>query len=173
MALKQQHPGHRSPRSGGGSGCCNRYDRTYDTLGVLSPEEFQALGGEHLANLANTTGGYGLLGLGGGQLFTMVDNIDVGAFGEFDPSVVGGIFAGLDQEQIAGIDYDAMDAAQEAAGAAFLGSQGDFAGIDGASTAFGELAGLTDLGAALEQDGAGVIHDGAFDLFGGDLFGSN
>jgi len=148
-------------------------DFSFDTLGVLSPEEFKALGGEHLANLANTTGGDELLGLGAEQLYTMVDNIDVGAFGEFDPSVVGGMFAGLDHEQIAGIDYDAMDAALEAAGAAFLGGLGDFDAISGASTAFDELAGLADLGAALEQDGAGVIHDGAFNIFGGDLFGSN
>ena len=83
------------------------------------------------------------------------------------------MFAGLDNDQIGGFDHETMKAALEAAGADLLGGLGDFGSIAGASTAFDELANLADLGAALEQDGASVIQDGAFIFFGGNLFGSN
>jgi hypothetical protein len=35
----------------------------------------------------------------------MVENIKADVFGEFDPSVVGGMFAGLDHDQIGGFDH--------------------------------------------------------------------
>ena len=40
-----------------------------------------------------------------GQLHTMVENIKSDVFGEFDPSVVGGMFAGLDHDRIGGFDH--------------------------------------------------------------------
>ena len=148
-------------------------DFSFDTLGVLSPEDFQALGNQQLADLANNIGGEGITGLDAGQLYAFVENIKSDFFGDFDPSVVGGMFAGLDNDQIGGFDHETMKAALEAAGADLLGGLGDFGSIAGASTAFDELANLADLGAALEQDGASVIQDGAFIFFGGNLFGSN
>ncbi len=82
---------------------------------------------------------------------------------EFDPSVVGGMFAGLDHEQIGGYDHETMEAALEATGANLLGGLG----------AFDELAGLADLAAVLEHDGSSEIHDEVFNFFGGNLFGTN
>ena len=69
-----------------------------------------------------------------------------------------------------------MEAALEAATANLLGGLGDFSAISGANTAFNELAGLAglaDLGVALEQDGASAIQVGVINIFGGNLFGSN
>ena len=40
-----------------------------------------------------------------GQFHTMVENIKADVFGESDPSVVGGMFAGLDHDQIGGFDH--------------------------------------------------------------------
>ena len=104
-----------------------------------------------------------------GQLHTMVENIKSDVFGEFDPSVVGGMFAGLDHDQIGGFDHETM----ETAAANLLGGLGDFSAISGANTAFNELAALADLGVALEQDGASAIQAGVINIFGGNLFGSN
>ncbi len=108
-----------------------------------------------------------------GQLHTMVENIKADVFGELDPSVVGGMFAGLDHDQIGGFDHETMEAALEAAAANLLGGLGDFSAISGANTAFNELAALADLGVALEQDGASAIQAGVINIFGGNLFGSN
>jgi|GEM_PF-2074049 hypothetical protein len=146
---------------------------SFDTLGVLSPEEFESLGLGQLADLANTVGGDGLVGLNPDQVHTMVESIKADGFDDFDPSVVGGMFAGLDHEQIGDFDHDAMEAALEAAGADLLGGLGDFDGISGANTAFDELANLADFDAALGQDGDSVIQEGAVGIFGGDLFISN
>ena len=66
-----------------------------------------------------------------------------------------------------------MEAALEAATANLLGGLGDFSAISSANTAFNELAGLADIGVALEQDGASAIQSGVIDIFGGNLFGSN
>ena len=148
-------------------------DFSFDTLTVLTPAEFESLGLEQLVNLTGTTGSDGIVGLDPGQIQTMVGHIGAGSFREFDPSVVGGMFAGLDFEQIGGFDHETMKAALEAAGADLLGGMGDFNAIAGANTAFDELANLADIGAALEQDGASVIQDGAFSFFGGNLFGSS
>ena len=148
-------------------------DFSFDTLGILSPEDFRSLGVQHLVDLTNTTGGDGIAGLGADQLHIMLESIKAGQFGNFDPSVVGGMFAGLDHDQIGGFDRETMEAALAAAGADLLGGLGDFNAISGANTAFNELANLADLGAALEQDGSTAIHDGAFNLFGGNLFGPN
>ena len=104
-----------------------------------------------------------------GQLHTMVENIKADVFGELDPSMVGGMFAGLDQDQFGGFDHETM----EAAAANLLGGLGDFSAISGANTAFNELAALADLGVALEQDGASAIQVGVINIFGGNLFGSN
>ena len=87
--------------------------------------------------------------------------------------MVGGMFAGLDQDQIGGFDHETLEAALEAAGANLLGGLGDFNAIADANTAFDELANLAGFGSALEQDGSFVIQDGVFDFFGGNLFGSN
>ncbi len=103
----------------------------------------------------------------------MLESIKADQFGDFDPSVVGGMFAGLDHDQIGGFDRETMEAALAAAGADLLGGLGDFNAISGANTAFTELANLADLGAALEQEGATAIHDGAFNFLGGNLFGPN
>ena len=148
-------------------------DFSFDTLGVLSPEDFRELGVQQLADLANTTGGDSIVGLDAEQLHTMIENIRADAFGDFDPSVVGGMFAGLDHDQISGFDHETMEAALAAAGADLLGGLGGFDGIAGANTAFNELADLADLGAALEQDGSSVIQAGVINIFGGNLFGSN
>jgi hypothetical protein len=148
-------------------------DFSFDTLGVLSPEDFRGLGVQQLVNLANTTGGEGIVGLDAEQLHTMVESITSDHFGDFDPSVVGGMFAGLDHDQIGGFDHEAMKAALEAAGANLLGGLGDFNAISGASTAFDELANLDGIGSELGHDGAAVIQDGAFGFFGGDLFSLN
>ena len=80
---------------------------------------------------------------------------------QFDPSVVGGMFAGLDHDQIGGFDHETMEAALEAAGANLLGGLGDFGSISGANTAFSALAELADPGAAPEQDGASALPAGA------------
>ena len=146
---------------------------SFDTLGVLSPEDFEGLGVQQLIDLANTTGGDGIVGLDAGQIQIMVGHIQADSFGDFDSSVVGGMFAGLDQDQIGGFDFETMEAALEAAGADLLGGLGDFDGIAGANAAFDELANLAGFEAALEQDGSFVIEDGAFDFFSGNLFGSN
>jgi len=106
-----------------------------------------------------------------GQLHTMVENIKADVFGESDPSVVGGMFAGLDHDQIGGFDHETMEASLEAAAANLLGGLGG--AISGANTAFNELAALADLGVALEQDGASAIQAGVINIFGGNLFGSN
>ena len=103
----------------------------------------------------------------------MVENIKADVFGEFDPSVVGGMFAGLDHDQIGGFDHETMEAALEAAAANLLEGLGDFSALSGANTAFNELAALADLGAALEHDGASAIQAGVINIFGGNLFGSN
>ena len=103
----------------------------------------------------------------------IVGSIQADRFEEFDPSVVGGMFAGLDQDQIGGFDHETLEAALEAAGANLLGGLGDFNAIADANTAFDELANLAGFGSALEQDGSFVIQDGVFDFFGGNLFGSN
>ena len=147
-------------------------DFSFDTLGVLSPEDFRGLGVQQLVDLTNTTGGDGIVGLDGRQLHTMIESIKAESFGEFDPSVVGGMFAGLGHEEIGGFDHETMGAALEAAGANLLGGLGDFNAIAGANTSFDELANLVDFGSALEQDGNSAIQSGVFDLFGGDLFGS-
>ncbi len=128
---------------------------------------------QQLADLANTTGGDGLVGLDARQLHTMVESIRFDHFDDFDPSVVGGMFAGLDHDQIGGFDHEAMEAALEAAGANLLGGLGDFNAISGANTAFDELANISGIETALEQDGAAAIQNGAFGFFGGDLFSSN
>ena len=148
-------------------------DFSFDTLGVLSPEDFQGLGPQQLVDLANTTGGDGIVGLDAGQIQNILGNTQVDFFQEFDPSVLGGMFAGLDDEQIGGFDHETMGAALEAAGANLLGGLGDFDAIAGGDTAFDFLANLTDVGEALDQDGSFVIQDGVFDFFSGNLFGSN
>ena len=148
-------------------------DFSFDTLGVLSPEDFRDLGVQQLVNLANTTGGDGIVGLEAEQLRTMIENINSDQFGDFDPSVVGGMFAGLDNDQIGGFSREAMEAALEAVGANLLGGLGDFNAISGASTAFDELANIASIETALEHDGAAIIQNGAFGFFGGDLFISN
>ena len=148
-------------------------DFSFDTLRVLSPEDFQGLDVQQLVDLANTTGGDGIVGLDAGQLQTMVGNIQADFFAEFDPSVVGGIFAGLDHDQIGGFDHETLEAALEAAGANLLGGLGDFNAIAGVNTAFDELANLADFDEALEQDGSFVIQDGVFSFFSGNLFGVN
>lgn len=146
---------------------------SFETLGVLSPEEFQGLGVQQLVDLANTTGGDGIVGLDAGQIQNIVGNIQSDSFGDFDPSVVGGMFAGLDNDQIGDFDHETLEAALEAAGANLLGGLGDFNAIAGANTDFDELANLAGFTEALEQDGSSVIQDGVFDIFGGNLFGSN
>ena len=138
---------------------------------VLSPEDFKGLGTQQLVDLSTTTGGDGIVGLDGGQLFSMIESIKADAFNQFDPSVVGGMFAGLGHDQIGGFDHETLSAAFEAAGADLLGGLGDFDSIFGANTAFDELANLAGLGSALEQDGNSIITDGVFDRFGGNLFG--
>ena len=148
--------------------CC---DATPPPCCVLLPEDFKGLGTQQLVDLTTTTGGDGIVGLDGGQLFSMIESIKADAFNQFDPSVVGGMFAGLDHDQIGRFDHEILSAALEAAGADLLGGLGDFDSIFGANTAFDELANLADLGAALEQDGNSIINDGVFDLFGGNLFG--
>ena len=119
------------------------------------------------------TGGDEIFGLGADQLETIVGNIQADFFAEFDPSVVGGIFAGLDHDQIGGFDHETLEAALKAAGADLLGGLGDFDAIAGVNTAFDELANFADLGEALEQDGSFVIQDEAFNFFGGNLFAFN
>ena len=146
---------------------------SFGTLGVLSLEDFQGLGAQQLVDLANTTGGDGIVGLDPGQIQNLIGNIQTDSFGDFDPSVVGGLFAGLDSDQIGGFDHETLEAALEAVGANLLGGLGDFDGIAGASTAFDELANLAGFAEGLEQDGSSVIQDGAFDIFSGNLFGSN
>ena len=141
-------------------------DFSFGTLGVLSPAEFEALGGQQLADLANTTGGEGIVGLETDQILNIVGNVQAGAFGDFDPSVVGGLFAGLDHDQIGGFDDETMGAALEAAGANLLGGLGDFDSIASAGTAFDHLAELSEvLDAPTQPD--------AFNIFSGNLFGSN
>ena len=146
---------------------------SFGTLGVLSLEDFQGLGAQQLVDLANTTGGDGIVVLDTGQIQNLIGNIQTDSFGDFDPSVVGGLFAGLDSDQIGGFDHETLEAALEAVGANLLGGLGDFDGIAGASTAFDELANLAGFAEGLEQDGSSVIQDGAFDIFSGNLFGSN
>ncbi len=148
-------------------------DFSFDTLSVLGPEDFQGLDVQQLVDLANTTGGDGILGLDSEQLQAIVENIRADSFQEFDPSVVGGMFAGLDYDQISGFDHEAMEAALEAVGANLLGGLGDFDGIAGTATAFDELANFADLGEALELDGSFAIQDGVFNFFGANLFGFN
>ncbi len=148
-------------------------DFSFDTLVILTPEDFQGLDVQQLVDLANTTGGDGIVGLDADQILSIVGSIQADFFGEFDPSVVGGLFAGLDYDQIGEFDAGILEAALEAAGANLLGGLGDFDAIASANTAFDELANLAGFGAALEQDGSFVIQDGAFDFFGGNLFGSN
>ena len=87
--------------------------------------------------------------------------------------MVGGMFAGLDHEQIGGYHHETMEAALEATGANLLGGLGAFDSFTGANTAFDELAGLADLAAVLEHDGSSEIHDEVFNFFGGNLFGTN
>lgn len=147
-------------------------DFSFDTLGILTPEDFKDLDPQQLANLANTTGGDGIIGLDADQISTIVGNIQDEFFGDFDPSVVGGMFAGLDHDQIVGFDHETMEAALEAAGANLLGGLGDFNAIAGANTTFNELAELAGFAEALEHDGNFVIFDGAVEFFGGNLFGS-
>ncbi|MEE8465826.1 MAG: hypothetical protein V3S68_05060, partial [Dehalococcoidia bacterium] len=148
-------------------------DFSFGALGVLTPEDFEGLDIQQLVDLANTTGGDVIAGLDAGQIQIIVGNIQGDSFGDFDPSVVGGMFAGLDHDQIAGFDYETMEAVLEAAGANLLGGLGDFDAFAGADTAFDELANLAGFEAALDQDGSFVIEDGAFDFFSGNLFGSN
>ena len=90
---------------------------SFDTLGVLSPKDFQGLGVQQLADLANTTGGDGILGLDAGQIQNIIGNIQPDFFGEFDPSVADGMFAGLDHDQIGEFDHETL----EASGADLLG----------------------------------------------------
>ncbi|MDA0263335.1 MAG: hypothetical protein O3A93_14395 [Chloroflexi bacterium] len=148
-------------------------DFSFDTLSVLSPEDFQGLDVRQLVDLTGTTGGDGIIGLGAGQLQNIVGSIDRDAFRDFDPSVVGGMFAGMDNDQIGGFDRDTMEAALEAAGANLLGGLGDFNAITGGSTSFDELAELAGDVDALAQDGDSVIQEGVANFFGGNLFGSN
>ena len=148
-------------------------DFSFDTLGILSPEDFQGLDVQQLVDLANTTGGDGIVGLDPQQIQNIVESIRAEFFEEFDPSVVGGMFAGLDHDQIAGFDHETLEAALEAVGANLLGGLGDFDAIAGANTAFDELANLVGFAEALELDGSFVIQDGAFVFFGGNLFGSS
>ena len=148
-------------------------DFSFDTLGILSPEDLQGLDVQQLVDLANTTGGDGIVGLDPNQIQNIVESIQADFFEEFDPSVVGGMFAGLDHNQIGGFDHETLEAVLEAAGADLLGGLGDFDAIAGANTAFDELANLAGFAEALELDGSFVIQDGAFGFFGGNLFGSS
>ena len=148
-------------------------DFSFGTLGVLTPEEFEGLGIQQLAGLANSTGGDGIVGLDPDQINTILGHVQGDAFGQFDPSVIGGMFAGLDHDQIGGFDHETMAAALEAAGANLLGGLGDFNAIRGGDTAFNQLAELAGFAGALKQDGDFVIQDGAVRIFGGDLFGFN
>ncbi len=143
---------------------------------VAAIEDAKADGPEEAAMLLTSYAEYGFtlkLDLGAEQLETIVANIQADFFAEFDPSVVGGIFTGLDHDQIGGFDHETLEAVLEAAGANLLGGLGDFDAIAGAATAFDELANLANFGEALEQDGSFVIQDGAFNFFGGNLFGFN
>ncbi len=146
---------------------------SFGALSVLDPEDLRALAFQQLVDLTNTTGGDEIIGLGAEQLETIVGNIQADFFKEFDPSVVGGMFAGLNHDQIGGFDHETLEAALEAVGANLLGGLGDFDGIAGTNSAFDELANLAGIAEALEHDGSFVIHDGAFGFFGGNLFGSN
>lgn len=146
---------------------------SFDTLGILSLEEFESQGLGQLADLANTAGCDGLVVLEQDQLHTMVESIKADGFDDFDPTVVSGMFAGLDHEQIGEFDYDTTEAALEAVGADLLAGLGDFDAFFGANTAFEEWANLADFDAALGQDGDSAIRGGAAGLFGGDLSSSN
>ena len=146
---------------------------SFGALSILDSEDLQGLGVQYIIDLTNATGGDEIIGLGAEQLEIIVGNIQADFFAEFDPSVVGGIFAGLDHDQIGGFDFEILEAALEATGANLLGGLGDFDSIAGVNTAFDELANLAGFGEGLEQDGSFVIEDEALNFFSGNLFGFN
>lgn len=83
-------------------------DFSFGTLSVLSGDEVQGLDVDHLVGLTNTTGGDAIIGLGAEQLETIVGNPQAEHFADFDPSVVGGLFAGMDGEQIIDFNQDTL-----------------------------------------------------------------
>jgi hypothetical protein len=148
-------------------------DFSFEALSSLSGDQVGALDPAHLIGLTNTIGGDNIIGLGAEQLETIVGNLQAGAFADFDPAVVGGMFAGLDADQIGNIGIETLGAALEAAGANLLGGLGDFNSISGGATSFDLLADATDLTSALAQDGSGQLQEGAVSFFGGSLFGGD
>ena len=148
-------------------------DFSFEALSSLSGDQVGALDPAHLIGLTNTTGGDNIIGLGAEQLETIVGNLQAGAFADFDPAVVGGMFAGLDGDQVGNIGIETLEAALEAAGANLLGGLGDFNAISGGATSFDLLADATDLTAALAQDGSGQLQEGAISFFSGSLFGGD
>ena len=121
-----------------------------------------------LAELANSVGGGQIFHLDAGKLEDFVNSVDANGFNQFDQSVVGGVFAGLDHDQIVGFDPDKIEAAIEAAGANFLGGIGGFGGIAGGDAAFDQLARFQDLDTVLEE-----FQGAALAIFAGNLFALN
>ena len=148
-------------------------DFSFEALSSLSGDQVGALDPLHLIGLTNTTGGDNIIGLGAEQIETIVGNLEAGAFADFDPTVVGGMFAGMDGDQIGNFELETLGAALEAAGANLLGGLGDFNAISGGATSFDLLADATDLTDALAQDGSGQLQEGAVNFFSGSLFGGD
>ena len=118
-----------------------------------------------LADLANSVGGGQIFHLETSKLEDMVNSLDANGFNQFDPTAVSGIFAGLNHDQIVGLDTDKLEAAIEAAGANFLGGIGAFDGIAGRGAAFDQLARFQDLDDVLEG-----FESAALAIFAGNLF---
>ncbi|NQW22605.1 MAG: hypothetical protein HQ475_04075 [SAR202 cluster bacterium] len=120
-----------------------------------------------LADLANSVGGDQIFHLHPDKLQELVVNVNPNDFTKFSPTALSGMFAGMDQDQIAGFDFEKMRAVIEAAEANFLGGFGRFDGIAGGDTAFDLLANAQGFDNALEG-----FSGGAVDFFGRNLFGN-
>jgi len=120
-----------------------------------------------LVDLANSVGGGRIFEIDPESLADLVGDVDPETYASFDPRALTGMFAGLDHNQITGLDSARAEAAIEAAGANFFDGIGEFDGIAGGDTAFDLLASVQDLGAVLEGFQADAV-----DVFGGNLFGN-
>lgn len=125
-----------------------------------------------LAHLANSVGGDEIFTLAPEQLREIVLTSDPFGIQLLDEDVVGGIFAGLDVEQITGFDQGILESALDAARANLLGGLGDFASIAVGDTAYDLIAEASDIAQALIEDGSFTIRDEAVDLFRSRLFGT-
>ena len=151
----------------------NLEDFSLSTLNTLDDTEVRNLDPEHLVDLANTVGGNNIIDLDAEQIEIIVDNLEADTLTEFDPTVVGGMFAGLVDEQIVALEEETIAVALEAAGADLLGGLGDFNDIPGGATSFDLKADAADLAVALEQDGSGELQEEAVNFFSGSLFGGD